>query len=944
MIASVYGIFICWSLLLFWKARRRLEERYLTLSVLVIFLGFVAGALLTLPFPVLSITNTLSVSLIGFSVISRQIFNPLREVNIQLEKRVVERTQQLETAFEKVEEKIEERTAELKHEIKERKRVEGDLEQRALRLELIAEVGRRTTSILELGELLGQAVELIRETFNYYNVTIFLVEGKDLVLKAATIPELRSVLGEVRIPIGKVGVTGWVAEAGEPLLVPDVSRESRYHVVRDDIVTRSELAERNRTEADLRESEEQFRNLAEESPNMIFINSGGRIVFANEKCEEMLKYSRKDYYAPGFEFASIIAPDSLDLVREKYRRHMAGEDVEPYEYALQTRDGKRVEVINSSKLITYGGEGAILGIVTDITNRKRFEQLLQALNNAALALATVLNPEDIFPTAGKELLKLGLSCAIFLVDGNRLVLEFVNYSIDPVRRLEKLTGLSLKGFSFDIDRVDVFREAVSERKAVVLDTEEAIRRVVPRLPEPVLRRVVATLGICKSISAPLIVEQKPIGLLVVHSDDLVAEDAQTISVFGHQIAAAWRKTRLMQDLRGSLEELEHAQKQLLHSQKMEAVGKLAGGVAHDFNNLLTAIHGYTEMVLTGIDSGETLKTDMREIQQAVKRGASLTRQLLAFSSKQIFNLKVLNLNHVIGGLENFLKRTIGKDIELHLNLEPGLKRIKADPTQVEQVVMNLAVNARDAMPSGGCLKIETVNTTMKPDLAEYLHADKTGPWVLLTVADDGIGMSEETQKHLFEPFFTTKEHGEGTGLGLSTVYGIVSQTGGYITVHSVQGEGARFEVFLPATRRREAPPSRKGSESEDLGGSETILLAEDEDLVRDLAKRVLSRYGYSVLTARHGREAAEIYRQKSRPIHLLITDVVMPGGMSGPELGEHLTSQSSSIKVLFISGYTDGAVTRFGMSEEEVEFLPTPFTPKELARKVREVLDSPEKR
>ena len=400
----------------------------------------------------------------------------------------------------------------------------------------------------------------------------------------------------------------------------------------------------------------------------------------------------------------------------------------------------------------------------------------------------------------------------------------------------------------------------------------------------------------------------------------------------------------MQDLRGSLEELEHAQKQLLHSQKMEAVGKLAGGVAHDFNNLLTAIHGYTEMVLTGIDSGETLKTDMREIQQAVKRGASLTRQLLAFSSKQIFNLKVLNLNHVIGGLENFLKRTIGKDIELHLNLEPGLKRIKADPTQVEQVVMNLAVNARDAMPSGGCLKIETVNTTMKPDLAEYLHADKTGPWVLLTVADDGIGMSEETQKHLFEPFFTTKEHGEGTGLGLSTVYGIVSQTGGYITVHSVQGEGARFEVFLPATRRREAPPSRKGSESEDLGGSETILLAEDEDLVRDLAKRVLSRYGYSVLTARHGREAAEIYRQKSRPIHLLITDVVMPGGMSGPELGEHLTSQSSSIKVLFISGYTDGAVTRFGMSEEEVEFLPTPFTPKELARKVSEVLDSPVKR
>jgi PAS domain S-box-containing protein len=379
------------------------------------------------------------------------------------------------------------------------------------------------------------------------------------------------------------------------------------------------------------------------------------------------------------------------------------------------------------------------------------------------------------------------------------------------------------------------------------------------------------------------------------------------------------------------------EEQYQQAQKMEAVGHLAAGVAHDFNNLLTIISGFSEMMLTALPAGDPNRGLIQSIYQAGERAALLTRQLLAFSRKQVIEPRVLDLNEVVGNAEKMLRRLIGEDVRLATVLAPNLDRIKADPGQVEQVIINLAVNARDAMPQGGRLTIETSNVELDENYARSHAEVKPGRHVMLAVTDTGSGMTEEVQRHVFEPFFTTKGPGKGTGLGLATVFGIVKQSGGHVWVYSEVGRGTTFKVYFPSVE--EVAPARGSEESRPTApsGTGTVLLVEDDKQVRGMTRFALQSFGYTVLEAQDGEEALRVAQAHSGAIDLLITDVVMPG-IGGRRLAEALSRFRPGIKVLYVSGYTDDAVVRHGVLETEVAFLQKPFAMATLATKVRDVL------
>jgi len=379
--------------------------------------------------------------------------------------------------------------------------------------------------------------------------------------------------------------------------------------------------------------------------------------------------------------------------------------------------------------------------------------------------------------------------------------------------------------------------------------------------------------------------------------------------------------------------------QLVQAQKMEAVGQLAGGVAHDFNNLLTVIMSYSSMLLADMGANDTTRGDIQEISDAAQRAAALTRQLLAFSRKQVLQIRAVNVNAVVADVERMLRRLIGEDILLTTHLDPDLALINADPGQLEQVLINLAVNARDAMPGGGDLTITTDNAELSDEHGERYLGAAPGNYVMLAVTDTGSGMSKEVQQRLFEPFYTTKGPGKGTGLGLATVHGIVKQSGGDVYVYSELGHGTTFKVYFPRLTKPEAatiPEHRVVTPS----GSETVLLAEDDEAIRTLGARVLGALGYNVLVARTGGEALRIVAEHKGTIDLIATDVVMPE-MNGSQLVERVLEARPGIRVLFMSGYTDDDVMRRGVIDGQTAFLQKPFTPDLLAHKVREVLDVP---
>jgi PAS domain S-box-containing protein len=377
--------------------------------------------------------------------------------------------------------------------------------------------------------------------------------------------------------------------------------------------------------------------------------------------------------------------------------------------------------------------------------------------------------------------------------------------------------------------------------------------------------------------------------------------------------------------------------QLRQSQKMEAVGRLAGGVAHDFNNLLTVITGYSELLLDQLRSNPQLGADVEEIRKAADRASSLTRQLLAFSRRQVLTPRVIDLNEVVSRMEAMLRRLIGEDIDLVTDLGTNLGAVRADPSQIESVILNLAVNARDAMPEGGKLTLETDRVHVGESYARQHISMTAGSYVLLAVTDTGHGMDAHTRAHLFEPFFTTKEQGKGTGLGLSTVYGIVKQSGGHIWVYSEPGRGTTFKIYLPVVSQSVDESDEQTPLAEIQQGHATVLLVEDEEMVRNLAREILERNGYAVLVARNAAEALEMARTHAEPIDLMMTDMVMPG-LGGRELAERIHAQHGEMKVLYVSGYTERGIVRDGALDAGSAFLQKPFTPDALVRKVQEVL------
>ncbi|MFT3927780.1 MAG: response regulator [Myxococcales bacterium] len=380
--------------------------------------------------------------------------------------------------------------------------------------------------------------------------------------------------------------------------------------------------------------------------------------------------------------------------------------------------------------------------------------------------------------------------------------------------------------------------------------------------------------------------------------------------------------------------------QLRQAQKMEAIGRLAGGVAHDFNNLLTGLLGFSELALMRLRPGDAMRNELEQIHAAAERGTALTKQLLAFSRKQVVEARDVDVNTLLEGLEPLLRRLLDARIRIERSLAPQLGHVRVDPNQLEQVIMNLAVNARDAMPSGGVLSLETSDVTLGP--AELIADDGTellpGSYVRIKVVDTGVGMDPSTPARIFEPFFTTKDRGKGTGLGLSTVYGIIKQCGGAVLVETQLGKGSSFELLLPAASGETKPaPASRVERLSVVHGSETVLLAEDDPAVRELSRRVLSSHGYRVLAADSGESALRLVHKTRERIDLLLTDVMMPG-CSGPELARELLRTHPGLPVLFMSGYTDTAVAGCSMGDLAPQILQKPFVPRALLQRVREAL------
>jgi PAS domain S-box-containing protein len=437
-----------------------------------------------------------------------------------------------------------------------------------------------------------------------------------------------------------------------------------------------------------------------------------------------------------------------------------------------------------------------------------------------------------------------------------------------------------------------------------------------------------------ALIAPMTVMGRTVGCVEVQSHRINAylqEHATALRMAANLAANAVENVTLIASEQAKEEQLRQAQ-------KMESIGTLAGGIAHDFNNLMTAVTGYSDLALRSLQGDDSLRSKIEQIKKAGERAAALTRQLLAFSRKQMLQPKVLDLNTVLTGMAQMLPRLIGEHIDLRFRLGDSLGQIKADPGQIEQVLMNLAVNAGDAMPAGGVLTIKTENVHLTGELGRREFSVEPGQYVMMDVSDTGSGMDSETQSHIFEPFFTTKGVGKGTGLGLSTVYGIVKQSGGSIWVNSEVDKGTVFKIYLPRVDVLDESTEVVRENEEAPRGDEIVLLVEDEDIVRNLSKEILETYGYSVLVASNGREGLSVGKEFQGQIDLVITDVIMPL-MSGREMAENLATIRPDTRVLFMSGFTDDAIVHHGVLDETVFFIQKPFSPEALATKAREVLD-----
>jgi signal transduction histidine kinase/ActR/RegA family two-component response regulator len=554
---------------------------------------------------------------------------------------------------------------------------------------------------------------------------------------------------------------------------------------------------------------------------------------------------------------------------------------------------------------------------------------VEALLEVSRQLTRIQPLESLFTSIAETCARLlgAESVGIRLVDGEDLVVAGTWGDAKEVMATTRLKlGESLSGI------VAVTGEAI-----LSVDASHDVRLI------PSHREMLARLGFIAMMVVPIKSGARIAGVLSLHTRQargFSEDDLAIVTAFASQVAVALENNRLYERVHRAYDELTQTQQQLLQSQKMQAIGQLAGGIAHDFNNLMTVISARGQLLLGKLRQEDPVHREIELMTQAAERATDLTRQLLAFSRKQVLQMHVLQLNALVAELAPMLQRIIGENIRMATILDPALGRVRGDARQLEQVIMNLAINARDAMPHGGRLSLETANVKLDSTYAREHPGAQPGPHVMLAVVDTGTGMDAETQARLFEPFFTTKGPGKGTGLGLSTVYGIVKQSGGHIWVYSEPGRGTTFKVYLPQVEELPEAEETALSPADAFRGTETILVVEDEDGVRAVAREILTARGYRVLEAAHGAEALLLCGQRTERIHLLLTDVVMPE-VSGPMLADRLALARSDMRVLFMSGYTDSAVIHDGVLEAGTPYLQKPFSPDSLAREVRRVLDAP---
>lgn len=647
------------------------------------------------------------------------------------------------------------------------------------------------------------------------------------------------------------------------------------------------------SERELLQSQSRFALLFQHNPvpSVVTLLSDGTLLDVNESFLNLLGYDRKE----------VIGRSSIDFIwgSAEKRQLLIDQLLEKgvtnnIEVEISTRTNEKRILLVAASLIELDGEKCTLTNFTDVTERRHTEMILRETENN---LRTVIDNAPI-----------------------------VLFAMDTQGKLTLSEGKGLYGLGY-------------KPRELVGQSAFEMYRDVPSVVNA-MHRMLAGENVTEivSIGNNIFIECSVNPLRNTSTDEIVGAIGVFIDIT---------------DRKRTEEALSRTEEQLRQAQKMEAIGRLAGGVAHDFNNLLTGIMGYTEMLASGFDNTpERQQEDLNQIMQLAQQASELTGQLLAFSRKQLLQPKVIDLNHVVKDTEKMLRRLIGEDVQLITNLEPKLFRIVADPGQLVQVIMNLAVNARDAMPYGGQLTIETHNIAIDGHNQEL----KSGHYVLLSIGDTGTGISELVKEHIFEPFFTTKELGKGTGLGLSTVYGIIKQTGGHIEVNSALEVGTTFRIFLPIDQNnRKVGTVAKDSDISNIfieakntisqsDEAVTILLAEDDVQVRTLSANNLIMLGYNVLQARDGVEALEIYanhkKTNSQAIALLVTDVIMPGGINGLQLATKLTEQQPDLKVLFISGYTGDNAVAQELNKKDFAILHKPFTPSVLLEAVRKAVKS----
>ena len=775
-----------------------------------------------------------------------------------------------------------------------------------------------------------------------------------------------------------------------------------YHVkdkegqIKSVVLLSQDITDRKLAEEALQKSEARYRTLVEQASDGIFIaDSQGRYIDANASGCQMLGYSHQEILQLTM---SDLIPDE-DLADNPLRiDELLGDETIITEKRLKCKNETLIPVEISAKILP---DGQLLGIVRNITERKqaeemitRFGRILDASRNEIYIFDADTLKFIQVNRGGCE--NLGYSMAELrhltpLEIKPEISAEAFAELLDPLRTGEKET-IQFTTIHRRKDRSTYPVEAhlqlsayesVQVFVAIILDiterkqAEEALARSEKHFRSLIengldIITILDSNGIIRyeSPSVERVLGHKPEELIgrnafeLVHPDDLpavtkafsersqIGGPAPPIEVHFQHKNGSWRVleaigSNLLDDpvVAGivvnsrDITERKQLEQQFFQAQKMEAIGQLTAGIAHDFNNLLTAINGFAELMQFKLPPDDPHQRFLGNILDSGQRATDLVRQLLAFSSKQLIKPQILNLNTTVIELDRMLRRIIGEDIILQARLTPDLREIKVDPTQIEQVIVNLAVNARDAMPDGGQLTIETANILLDDDFVSQHFETRSGEYVLLAVSDTGLGMSEEVKAHIFEPFFTTKEPGKGTGLGLSTVYGIVKQSQGHIWVYSEPGIGTTFKLYLPCTQESKSMASHSEGSGTMPAGNETILLVEDDARVLNLARQVLQDRGYTVLEAKEGQAAVRLATQHPGTIHLLLTDVVMPG-MNGKALADELGQKQPRLKTLFMSGYAASAIVHHGVLDPNISFLPKPFSPTALACKVRSVLDS----